>query len=206
MNSSTKVNIPDYWKNKSLEDLKGEIWIPVKDFEGLYEVSNLGRLKSLDFYESFYRKDLGKTIFRLKKEKIKYLKPSKAGYILVKLYKDKIETSIRMHRVVALSFIPNPENKPQVNHINGIKHDNRLVNLEWNTQSENMLHAYEKGLNTPTSQKGFKNSNCKLDLESILKIRKHKKKYGSAIDFCLELGISKSTYHDIRAGRKWSEI
>ena len=70
----------------------------------------------------------------------------KNGYFIVSLYSDKKRITKKIHRLVALSFIPNPENKPQVNHINGIKTDNRVVNLEWATAKENIRHAHKIGL------------------------------------------------------------
>ena len=67
------------------------------------------------------------------------------GYEYVKLYRDAVGKTIRVHRIIAQTFIPNPDNKPQVNHINSNRHDNRVDNLEWVTQSENLIHAYRYG-------------------------------------------------------------
>ena len=74
-----------------------------------------------------------------------YLKPRKQknGYVIVTLRKDELNFNKFIHRLVAQSYIANPENKPQVNHINLIKTDNRIENLEWNTNKENMIHFYK---------------------------------------------------------------
>lgn len=86
----------------------------------------------------------GKSYFR----KGKLLKPKKHkdGYLFVTLTKEKSKKNFYVHRLVAEAFIPNPENKPQVNHINGNKTDNTISNLEWVTNAENSRHAYNNGL------------------------------------------------------------
>lgn len=104
----------------------------IAGYEGLYQVSNYGNIKSLGNNKS-------------RKEKI--LKPLvKKGYLIVTLYKKGVSTNYCVHRLVAQAFIPNPDAKEQVNHINGIKSDNNVQNLEWNTASENVQHAYDLGL------------------------------------------------------------
>lgn len=114
-----------------------EIWKPVIGYEGWYEISNLGRLHKLPFYDTkgSYRQG-GFTSQQL----------SHKGYITVRLCKEKICKTTGIHRIIAEAFIPNPDNKPQINHKNGIKTDNRIENLEWCTNQENQNHAVKHGL------------------------------------------------------------
>ena len=101
-----------------------EIWKDIADYEGLYQVSSLGRVKSLGNYKS-------------SKEKILKLKSNKKGYLCVNLYKEGKSKHLKVHRLVAKAFIPNLENKPQVNHKDEDKTNNKVENLEWMTCREN---------------------------------------------------------------------
>lgn len=105
-----------------------EIWKDIKGYEGIYQVSNYGRVKSL--HNKFGNKEL---IMKLNK---KY-----NGYYQVRLKNNGESKDVSIHRLVALHFIPNPENKPQVNHINEDKSDNRAENLEWCTSSYNNTYG-----------------------------------------------------------------
>ena len=104
--------------------MEEEIWKPIKDFEGYYEVSNIGRVRSLNYK-------------RTGKEKILTNIEDYKGYLEVVLTKNGKRKQFKVHRLVAEAFIPNPENKPCIDHINTIKSDNRVENLRWVTYKEN---------------------------------------------------------------------
>lgn len=114
-------------------------WTTIKEFSG-YEINTDGEVRGLDRQvkvKNFSRFISGKTI----KSRM-----NSFGYLDIRLSKDGYTKTCFIHRLIAITFIPNPEHKPYVNHINGIKTDNRIGNLEWVTQSENMKHAYRLGL------------------------------------------------------------
>ena len=135
----------------SNEDLPFEEWRDVAGYEGLYKVSNLGRVKS--FFKGIE----------------KFRKPvlARPGYFSLVLYKNNIPKSVRIHVLVAQAFIPNTEHKAYVNHIDGNKLNNRADNLEWLTPSENLRHALDMGL----KKSGTEHSGAKFTEEQVRYIR-----------------------------------
>jgi len=125
------------------------------------------KFKQIKNYENYSVSNYGK----IRNDKTgRILKPQKntCGYLFVVLYENGVCKNYRIHRLVALAFIPNPENKRTINHIDGIKINNEVTNLEWCTQKENIHHAMDTGL----MQKGEKHGQAKLSEDQVLKIRR----------------------------------
>lgn len=119
---------------------ENEIWLPLKGYENHYQVSNLGRVRSID------RIIPARGSFRRHKGVIKSATPHyKNKYLSVLLKVNQVEKRVFVHRIVAEHFIPNPENKPEVNHKRGDKNDNRAISLEWVTALENTRHSIKMG-------------------------------------------------------------
>lgn len=136
----------------TLEDLDGEIWKPIPDYEQLYHGSNFGRVKS------FW------------KGKAKILKPFLANtYLQITLCKNNEKKKVQIHRLVARAFIDNPDMKPQVNHKDGNTLNNYVGNLEWATAAENQQHAYDTGL----AKSGEEHYKAKLTNEQVVYIREN---------------------------------
>ena len=162
-----------------------EIWNSIKYYPQ-YEVSNLGNVKSLG--NEFTRKE------RVLKKGI-----TKNGYEVVVLIKDKKQKTTYVHRIVADSFLKNTDNKREVNHINGIKTDNKVSNLEWATTSENSLHAFKNNLKA----KGQNRTQSKLTNKEVLEIRHSNLRN---IELSRLYNISKSIISGIQKGRLWKHV
>jgi hypothetical protein len=172
-----------------------KIWKTIKGFED-YQVSSDGEIKT----------------FNWKNKGIEaIMKPAfdNSGYLRTMLKHKETGKfcTIKVHRIVAQNFIDNPLNKPQVNHMNGIRHDNRVDNLEWVTMSENQLHSY-RVLNRDV--RGEKNSCAKLKNENVLWIRENypnRKNLNLTRKKIAEMfGISEGTLKQVISRKKWKHI
>ncbi|MDM0987481.1 NUMOD4 domain-containing protein [Clostridium perfringens] len=157
-----------------------EVWKEIKGYEGMYQISNLGRVKALERIDSRGLR---------RKEKILKYNNTKNGYLEAVLCKNGKTKHITVHRLVAIHFIENINNLPIVNHIDGNKQNNKVDNLEWCTYSYNVKHAFRTGLAKITDEtrekmsnahKGEKSSNYNKKLSDLTrnKISKSKKKIG----------------------------
>lgn len=159
-----------------------------------------------EIYPDYFISTLG-NIDGFKQGKHKRLKPRKNrwGYLQIRLHVGGERKIFTVHRLVATAFIPNPGNKPQINHINGIKTDNRVENLEWVTASENTRHAYAMGLITPPARKGEDSGRAKLTTEQVLYIRDNPDKL-SQREFSNLFGVTNQVISDIQLGKTWKSV
>ena len=165
-----------------------EIWMGVVGFEGLYQVSSFGRLKSLA--RTVKQRNQYAWITRQVPEKIMDVQTNRLGYLKTHLYKDGKPKDFTVHQLVARTFLGEPSTpKHQVNHKNGNKADNNVTNLEWSTCSENQTHAYSIGLK---NQKAEKNNGSKLTWELVNEIRELYAKGEVQKSISKRLGVSTS--------------
>lgn len=170
-----------------------ENWKRITGFENYYEINQFGEIKRVEGSSHLKSITLKGT-------------PDKDGYLNVNLKVKQKTNTRRIHRLVAIAFIPNPENKPQVNHINGVKNDNRLENLEWCTLSENRQHAYDTGLQNGNSRMGVKNNFNKLTESDVFEIRtKYNKKQGFTMKvLSKEFNVSDGCIQSILSKKSWA--
>lgn len=163
---------------------------PIKGMEGRYEISRNGIVRSV--FSCWLFPD----------GKIMSASIGSAGYFRISMMAGRgHRRTCSLHRLIATAFIPNPENKPQVNHINGIKTDNRIENLEWVTNRENIVHAYATGLAKPLygEDAGTKKITNNQAIEILNMV-------GPNIEIAERYGIDQSTVGFIKSGWAWGEI
>lgn len=164
----------------------------ISGYEGLYAITEDGKVWS---YE---RKGQG-----AHPAKFLTIRKNPQGYLWIILYKNWVGKGYRIHRLVAQAYIPNLENKPQVNHKNGIKSDNRIENLEWCTAEQNQKHANDMGLR---SSRGINNSNARLNDTKVRVIRQLYAENVSLREIAAKFGIAGKTVREICARRRWAHI
>jgi len=165
-----------------------ENWKDIKGYEGLYQISDLGRVKSL-------RRN---AILRAGK--------SNTGYRIVALCKRGKAITKSVHRLVAEYFVDNPYNKPQVNHIDGDKVNNIYANIEWVTASENHIHAISIGLIKFDYMRGEKNHKTSLSESDVIKIKKGLKDKVSGVVLGKRYNVTRATIADINVGKTWGHV
>ena len=163
-----------------------EKYIQIKDYELLYEISNFGNVRNFKTGRILKSNFVGK------------------GYLAVQLSKNGIIKSFQVHRLVASTFILNPENKPQVNHIDGNKTNNHVDNLEWASASENIIHAYEVLNRPPSVMKKSKEKVSKRITDPILQLNKNFNLINEFENAKIASTISKVEYSSIRKCLKGS--
>lgn len=179
-----------------------EKWKAIPNYEGLYKASTLGRIKSL---ERIIHKQKCNVLFKetIIKQFHRFNNKS-SNYYCANLYDNnhKCKTT-SVHRILAICFISNPFNKPQINHIDGIKTNNKLYNLEWCTASENTQHGYDTGLSM--ARRGSLNWNSKLTEKDVVYIRNTRYKV-SRKDLAIKFNISIKHIDRIRCKERWKHI
>ena len=197
---------PDINSVSDTLQLKGEVWKPVVGWEGLYSVSNLGRV----------RRERREVIHRNQVEDFRMVYPEKIlkgncdskGYPQVRLngkHFGKKHRVARIHRLVAESFIPNPLRKPHVNHMNSNKLDPRPENLEWCTASENLKHAYESGAKKVKLGENCPNNKYDRDLVSRIYMEA-KARTMSQEKIGEKYGVPQITVSNILTKKTWGHV
>lgn len=238
--------------NLDINSLPGEFWLDIVNHEGIYQISNYGRVKSSkriiynctqngaaifspqrieeikDLYAQIknYRKVA--KIFDVETKSIRKIilgkntsgygnitTPEKilcqhigvTGYWRISLRCNNKSRQYFVHRLLASTFIPNPENKPQINHINGIKLDNRIENLEWCTNRENSLHAWKTGLNNSNHCKGELHRDAKLTRLDVITIRERfDLNQSRIIDLAKDYNLSQASIAKVVYRKSWKHI
>lgn len=181
--------------------MKKEIWKPVVGWEKLYSISSYGRVKSFGKYILY---DSVKKVKRKYTKKEVYLKGMivRNGYRVFVFRLQGKYFPHSAHRLVAQHFIPNPENKPCVNHKDSNPQNNYVDNLEWCTHKENTAHMYQQKRNKVGSRENVR----KLTDEQILYIYHYPKVYGYRKMICKKFSIHRHTFDSIRSKKSWKKL
>jgi len=168
------------------------------DFSDTYEISNTGKVRSLD------RIDCAGRLLEGRERK---LIPDKDGYLQLSLSKDRKELNCKVHRLVAQTFLENTENKRTVNHKDGNKTNNNVDNLEWATQSEQIRHSFANGLQVPI--RGEQHVSSKLTKSKVVEIRERRAtnpKVWTLTMLAKEYGVGRTHISNIIHRKRWTHV
>jgi hypothetical protein len=173
-----------------------EVFKDIPEWEGVYQVSNIGRVKSLP---RTIVSCTGKVYNR--KERILKQTTNEDGYKIVYLSKDSKDFSYGVHRLMAKAFLLNPEGKPMVNHKNAVRSDNFIDNLEWCTNAENIQHSFNLGI---SSNKGEKHPRAIFTMEKVRAIREELTRGKTPLEVANQFGIKRRNVYAIRDKQNWN--
>lgn len=180
-----------------------ENWLPVVGFEGLYEVSDRGRVRGVSRKIQYLQAGFRPATLR-HKGRVLSLFIDRQGYKRANINLAKVGNYSKLvHRLVAEAFIPNPMNKSEVNHIDNIKGNNRVANLEWVTRKENQQHAESIGAVPHCT--GENHHNSKLTQADVDLIRKKLASGIPGVKLASEFGVCQSNISTIKYNRGWKE-
>lgn len=194
----TTEDVPDFYHQ--VEDLENEVWLDIKDFEGFYQVSNCGRIRSKTRISNSSKS--GKSYKRILNSRIIRPNFTRGSYMSVGLHKNGKAKTMSLHRLVAAAFLENPDNLPEVNHIDSNPINNHVENLEWCSTLDNRLHAMEFG---KWNFKGEKAVFSKLTNEKVLTIRANIENKSIA-KLAAEFGVTRKCISNILNRRSWTHI
>lgn len=176
-----------------------EIWIDIINYEGIYQVSNLGKIKSLKRTCSSRNNSIRKVSDKLLKI---FPNKTRANYWYVSLASNKPK-QYRVHKLVALHFIPNPDNLPQINHIDGNKANNMVYNLEWCTAQQNTDHAFKLGLMPDRRNNNASNKKLTKEIVAIIQIELAKGVKNRIL--AKKYSVSDATISLIKHNKRWEK-
>jgi hypothetical protein len=181
-----------------------EEWRPVSGYEGFYEASSAGRIKSVartitvrTSYGDYPLQIPGRLLRQFVKN---------SGYPTVSLCRLSVNKTFTVHRLVAIAFIPNPNALPEVNHKDGIKTHNHVGNLEWASTSFNIRHAIQNGLNHPGGPAGKRNGRAQISEITVIQMRRMHSDGSRICDIAKACGVSWSCAAHVLKGRVWTHV
>lgn len=179
-----------------MANVQEEIWKDIPGYEGRYQITPSGIIRSLVQANAHEGGVKNRDVPLIRKHHL-----NTSGYPHIRLQKDSIGASICVHILVAKTFIPNPNNLPEVNHIDGDKLNNRVENLEWCTSHNNQLHAYQTGLKRRLKLE--ENPKAILNREKVLEI------FNSTLthrELAIKYGVSRTTIGQVKYGLSWASV